>query len=297
MEEIQVTFLNMLKVERNFSAHTLKSYHDDLVQFNHFLEQELINLRTFEYKDARNYLSYLYSQNLKRTTVSRKISTLRTFYEFWMTQDETIINPFVQLVHPKKENYLPQFFYEEEMEALFETVAKDTKKGLRDRVILELLYATGIRVSELVNIQLKDIDMSLPGVKVLGKGNKERFVPFGEFCRQSIEQYLREFKPIQHTKHSFLLVNMNGAPITERGVRYVLNDVVKRTAGVTEIHPHKLRHTFATHLLNQGADLRTVQSLLGHVNLSTTGRYTHVSNQQLRKVYLNAHPREKKESK
>ncbi|TJX32835.1 tyrosine recombinase XerC [Staphylococcus haemolyticus] len=297
MEEIQVTFLNMLKVERNFSVHTLKSYHDDLVQFNHFLEQELINLRTFEYKDARNYLSYLYSQNLKRTTVSRKISTLRTFYEFWMTQDETIINPFVQLVHPKKENYLPQFFYEEEMEALFETVAKDTKKGLRDRVILELLYATGIRVSELVNIQLKDIDMSLPGVKVLGKGNKERFVPFGEFCRQSIEQYLREFKPIQHTKHSFLLVNMNGAPITERGVRYVLNDVVKRTAGVTEIHPHKLRHTFATHLLNQGADLRTVQSLLGHVNLSTTGRYTHVSNQQLRKVYLNAHPRAKKESK
>lgn len=297
MEEIQVTFLNMLKVERNFSAHTLKSYHDDLVQFNHFLEQELINLRTFEYKDARNYLSYLYSQNLKRTTVSRKISTLRTFYEFWMTQDETIINPFVQLVHPKKENYLPQFFYEEEMEALFETVAKDTKKGLRDRVILELLYATGIRVSELVNIQLKDIDMSLPGVKVLGKGNKERFVPFGEFCRQSIEQYLREFKPIQHTKHSFLLVNMNGAPITERGVRYVLNDVVKRTAGVTEIHPHKLRHTFATHLLNQGADLRTVQSLLGHVNLSTTGRYTHVSNQQLCKVYLNAHPRAKKESK
>lgn len=139
--------------------------------------------------------------------------------------------------------------------------------------------------------------MSLPGVKVLGKGNKERFVPFGEFCRQSIEQYLREFKPIQHTKHSFLLVNMNGAPITERGVRYVLNDVVKRTAGVTEIHPHKLRHTFATHLLNQGADLRTVQSLLGHVNLSTTGRYTHVSNQQLRKVYLNAHPRAKKESK
>lgn len=297
MEEIQVTFLNMLKVERNFSAHTLKSYHDDLVQFNHFLEQELLNLRTFEYKDARNYLSYLYSQNLKRTTVSRKISTLRTFYEFWMTQDETIINPFVQLVHPKKENYLPQFFYEEEMEALFETVAKDTKKGLRDRVILELLYATGIRVSELVNIQLKDIDMSLPGVKVLGKGNKERFVPFGEFCRQSIEQYLREFKPIQHTKHSFLLVNMNGAPITERGVRYVLNDVVKRTAGVTEIHPHKLRHTFATHLLNQGADLRTVQSLLGHINLSTTGRYTHVSNQQLRKVYLNAHPRAKKESK
>ena len=297
MEEIQKKFLNMLKVERNFSDHTLKAYHDDLAQFNQFLEQELLNLRTFEYKDARNYLSYLYSNNLKRTSVSRKISTLRTFYEFWMTQDTSVNNPFIQLVHPKKEQYLPQFFYEEEMEALFNTVSNDAKKGLRDRVVIELLYATGIRVSELVNIKVMDLDMNLPGVKVLGKGNKERFVPFGEFCRQSIEQYLEKFKPLKGKSHPYLIVNMKGDPITERGIRYLLNDVVKRTAGVTEIHPHKLRHTFATHLLNQGADLRTVQSLLGHVNLSTTGKYTHVSNQQLRKVYLNAHPRAKKESK
>ena len=297
MEEIQKKFLNMLKVERNFSDHTLKAYHDDLAQFNQFLEQELLNLRTFEYKDARNYLSYLYSNNLKRTTVSRKISTLRTFYEFWMTQDTSVNNPFIQLVHPKKEQYLPQFFYEEEMEALFNTVSNDAKKGLRDRVVIELLYATGIRVSELVNIKVMDLDMNLPGVKVLGKGNKERFVPFGEFCRQSIEQYLEKFKPLKGKSHPYLIVNMKGDPITERGVRYLLNDVVERTAGVTDIHPHKLRHTFATHLLNQGADLRTVQSLLGHVNLSTTGKYTHVSNQQLRKVYLSAHPRAKKESK
>jgi len=297
VEEIQKKFLNMLKVERNFSDHTLKAYHDDLAQFNQFLEQELLNLRTFEYKDARNYLSYLYSNNLKRTTVSRKISTLRTFYEFWMTQDTSVNNPFIQLVHPKKEQYLPQFFYEEEMEALFNTVSNDAKKGLRDRVVIELLYATGIRVSELVNIKVMDLDMNLTGVKVLGKGNKERFVPFGEFCRQSIEQYLEKFKPLKGKSHPYLIVNMKGDPITERGIRYLLNDVVKRTAGVTEIHPHKLRHTFATHLLNQGADLRTVQSLLGHVNLSTTGKYTHVSNQQLRKVYLNAHPRAKKESK
>ncbi|MCC3682336.1 tyrosine-type recombinase/integrase, partial [Staphylococcus epidermidis] len=207
---------------------------------------------------------------------------------------KSIIKPLVQLGHPKKEKYLPQFFYEEEMEALFQTVEHDNKKGIRDKVIIELLYATGIRVSELINIKLKDIDMNLPGVKVLGKGNKERFIPFGEFCRQSIERYLEEFQPKQLANHDYLIVNMKGDPITERGVRYVLNDVVKRTAGVNDIHPHKLRHTFATHLLNQGADLRTVQSLLGHVNLSTTGRYTHVSNQQLRKVYLNAHPRAKK---
>ncbi|MCG7338642.1 tyrosine recombinase XerC [Staphylococcus sp. ACRSN] len=296
MEEIQEAYLYMLKVERQFSEHTLKSYHDDLEQFNMFLNQEYLNLSTFEYKDARNYLSFLYSKNLKRTSVSRKISTLRSFYEYWMTQDDEVINPFVQLVHPKKEQYLPHFFYEEEMEALFDAVENDDKKGLRDRVILEMLYATGIRVSELVNIKMTDIDLSLPGVKVLGKGGKERFIPFGEFCRQSIERYVEGFKPKINANHKYLLVNMNGAPITERGVRYVLNNVVKRTSGVTEIHPHKLRHTFATHMLNQGADLRTVQSLLGHVNLSTTGRYTHVTNDQLRKVYLNAHPRAKKEN-
>lgn len=296
MNDIQKAFLYMLKVERHFSDHTLKSYRDDIVQFNDFLYQESLDLNDFEYKDARNYLSFLYSKNLKRTTVSRKISTLRTFYEYWMTQDESVVNPFVQLVHPKKEQYLPQFFYEEEMEALFKTVDTDSKKGMRDKVILELLYATGIRVSELVHIKTQDLDMKLPGVKVLGKGNKERFIPFGEFCKQSIERYLKEFKPLKHVDHDYLIVNMQGQPITERGVRYVLNDVVKRTSGVTNIHPHKLRHTFATHLLNQGADLRTVQSLLGHVNLSTTGKYTHVSNQQLRKVYLNAHPRARKEN-
>lgn len=296
MEQIQEAYLYMLKVERQFSNHTLKSYYDDMHQFNDFLQQEHLDLKSFEYKDARNFLSFLYSKSLKRTTVSRKISTLRSFYEYWMIQDENVVNPFVQLVHPKKEQYLPHFFYEEEMEALFKTVTTDPKKGLRDRVILELLYATGIRVSELVHIKEQDLDMKSPGVKVLGKGNKERFIPFGEFCKQSIEAYLSQFKPKLQSNHNFLLVNMKGAPITERGVRFVLNDVVKRTSGVTDIHPHKIRHTFATHMLNEGADLRTVQSLLGHVNLSTTGRYTHVSNEQLRKVYLNAHPRAKKEN-
>ena len=273
MEEIQKKFLNMLKVERNFSDHTLKAYHDDLAQFNQFLEQELLNLRTFEYKDARNYLSYLYSNNLKRTTVSRKISTLRTFYEFWMTQDTSVNNPFIQLVHPKKEQYLPQFFYEEEMEALFNTVSNDAKKGLRDRVVIELLYATGIRVSELVNIKVMDLDMNLPGVKVLGKGNKERFVPFGEFCRQSIEQYLEKFKPLKGKSHPYLIVNMKGDPITERGVRYLLNDVVERTAGVTEIHPHKLRHTGATLAKQAELSLEAISEALTHSDKEVTKTY------------------------
>ncbi|MDK3954817.1 tyrosine recombinase XerC [Staphylococcus pseudintermedius] len=294
MKQIQEQFLDMLKRECFFSDHTLKAYHDDLVQFNRFLAQEQLSLTAFKYIDARNYLQTLYDMGLQRTTVSRKISTLRSFYAFWMTQDHEIVNPFVQLVHPKKERYLPTFFYTEEMEALFQTVMQDAHKGLRDRVILELFYATGIRVSELVSLKTEDVDLEMCWIKVLGKGGKERIVPFGEFCRQSIEQYLAEFAPIQNVQHPYLITNLKGQPITERGVRYVLNDIVKRTAGVTSIHPHKLRHTFATHLLNEGADLRTVQSLLGHVNLSTTGRYTHVTNQQLRNVYLQAHPRAKK---
>ncbi|HGH0777893.1 TPA: tyrosine recombinase XerC [Staphylococcus pseudintermedius] len=294
MKQIQEKFLDMLKRERFFSDHTLKAYHDDLVQFNRFLAQEQLSLTAFKYMDARNYLQTLYDMGLQRTTVSRKISTLRSFYAFWMTQDHEIVNPFVQLVHPKKKRYLPTFFYTEEMETLFQTVMQDAHKGLRDRVILELFYATGIRVSELVSLKTEDVDLEMCWIKVLGKGGKERIVPFGEFCRQSIEQYLAEFAPIQNVQHPYLITNLKGQPITERGVRYVLNDIVKRTAGVTSIHPHKLRHTFATHLLNEGADLRTVQSLLGHVNLSTTGRYTHVTNQQLRNVYLQAHPRAKK---
>ncbi|WP_374757679.1 tyrosine recombinase XerC [Staphylococcus sp. 17KM0847] len=287
----------MLKYERFFSEHTLKAYYDDLEQFNRFLLQEQLTLQNFSYREARGYLQMLYDMGFQRTTVSRKISTLRSFYAYWMTLDDTVANPFVQLVHPKKERYLPSFFYEEEMAALFETVMQDSKKGLRDRVILEVLYATGIRVSELVSLKQSDIDLTMSILKVMGKGQKERIVPFGEFCRQSIEDYLTHFQPIQMPKHDYLIVNLQGQPITERGIRYVLNDIVKRTSGVTEIHPHKLRHTFATHLLDAGADLRTVQSLLGHVNLSTTGRYTHVTNQQLRNVYLQAHPRAKKESK
>ncbi len=294
LEHIQRLFLLMLKRERFFSEHTLKAYEDDLIQFNQFLQQEQLSLRAFEYRDARNYLATLYNQGLQRTTVSRKISTLRTFYHFWMTQDDSIVNPFVQLVHPKKETYLPTFFYSEEMEALFKTLQEDPKKGRRDRVILEILYATGIRVSELVDLNISDVDLNMCVLKVMGKGSKERIVPFGEFCKQSIEDYLNHFQPIQNVTHGKLIVNLKGEPVTARGVRYILNEIVKRTAGVSSIHPHKLRHTFATHMLDAGADLRTVQSLLGHVNLSTTSRYTHVSNQRLRSVYLNAHPRARK---
>lgn len=288
---IEQQFVDMLTYEKHFSTHTLNAYQLDLNEFNDFLQSEHLSLESFEYKDARRYLAFLYDKGHKRTSVSRKISTLRSLYQYWMSVDSDIQNPFIQLVHPKKEHHLPSFFYEEEMEKLFKTLDDGKKTNIRDRVILELLYATGIRVSELVHIQISDIDLNYAFVKVLGKGNKERIVPFGEYCQSAIVDYIEQFRSQMRLDHDFLIVNMRGKPITERGVRYVLNEIVKRTQGVYHIHPHKLRHTFATHLLNQGADMRSVQSLLGHESLSTTSQYTHVTKDQLRKVYLSAHPR------
>ncbi|GGI41785.1 tyrosine recombinase XerC [Mammaliicoccus stepanovicii] len=291
MHVIEKQFLDMLTFEKHFSEHTLNAYQLDLNEFSNFLQTEHLTLDDFVYKDARRYLAFLYDKGHKRTSVSRKISTLRSLYQYWMSIDHNIQNPFIQLVHPKKEHHLPSFFYEEEMEKLFKTLDDGKKTNIRDRVILELLYATGIRVSELVHIQIKDIDLNYSFVKVLGKGNKERIVPFGEYCQNAITDYLENFRNQFNVEHEYLIMNMRGQAITERGVRHVLNEVVKRTQGVYHIHPHKLRHTFATHLLNQGADLRSVQSLLGHESLSTTSQYTHVTKDQLRKVYLSAHPR------
>lgn len=291
MHTIEQQFIDMLTYEKQFSNHTLNAYQLDLNEFNAFLQSEHLSLDSFEYKDARRYLAFLYDKGHKRTSVSRKISTLRSLYQYWMSVDGEIQNPFVQLVHPKKEHHLPSFFYEEEMEKLFKTLDDGQKTNIRDRVILELLYATGIRVSELVHIKINDIDLNYSFVKVLGKGNKERIVPFGEYCQSAITDYLESFRNQLNIDHDYLIVNMRGQAITERGVRYALNEIVKRTQGVYHIHPHKLRHTFATHLLNQGADMRSVQSLLGHESLSTTSQYTHVTKDQLRKVYLSAHPR------
>ncbi|WP_323704857.1 tyrosine recombinase XerC [Mammaliicoccus sp. Dog046] len=291
MYDIEQQFVDMLTYEKQFSDHTLNAYQLDLHEFNAFLEAEHISIESFEYKDARRYLAFLYDKGHKRTSVSRKISTLRSLYQYWMSIDSKIQNPFIQLVHPKKEHHLPSFFYEEEIEKLFQTLNDGKNTNIRDRVILEILYATGIRVSELVHIKLTDIDLNYSFVKVLGKGSKERIVPFGEYCQSAITDYLESFRNQFKLDHEYLIVNMRGQPLTERGVRYALNEIVKRTQGVYHIHPHKLRHTFATHLLNQGADMRSVQSLLGHESLSTTSQYTHVTKDQLRKVYLSAHPR------
>lgn len=280
-------FLNYLKYEKNCADHTIVAYEKDVTYFINYLKSENLTIRQFEYQHARGFLVVLYNEKLNRTTVSRKISVLRTFYRFLESEN----NPFEALVHPKHKKYLPDFFYEEEMKQLFYEVDQGKRLHKRDLLLLEFLYATGIRVTELVNLLITDIDNELMQVKVLGKGSKERIVPFGSFALSALREYLPVRRNLMNAPHDYLFVNHRGMPLTERGVRYILNEIVKRSSMNTKIHPHKLRHTFATHLINAGADLRTVQELLGHVNLSTTGKYTHVTKEQLQKTYLNAHPR------
>ncbi|GED18758.1 tyrosine recombinase XerC [Kurthia gibsonii] len=287
-------FITYIQLEKNYSSLTSEAYQQDLQEFFSFLKQEQVTtLEEVEYVHARLFVTQLYNEEKARATISRKISSIRSFFRFLNREFQLNDASFQSLYHPKKESRLPRFFYEEELKMLFEANEGETPKEKRELAILELLYATGIRVSELTSIQLKDVDFSLSILRVMGKGRKERYVPFGQFAHEALQLYVTDARPILMKKqqHDSLFVNMRGEPLTARGVRYILNEMVKKTELTTTIYPHMIRHTFATHLLNQGADLRTVQELLGHASLSSTQVYTHVTKEHLRNTYMNAHPR------
>jgi integrase/recombinase XerC len=287
-------FLGYIQLEKNYSSHTVREYETDIKEFFRFLESESVqDLEQVEYIHARLYVTKLYENKLSRTTISRKISAIRSFYKFGNREFGFNEDAFRSLYHPKKEERLPHFFYEEEMQELFTAVEGDELIDIRNRALLELLYATGIRVSELTSLEEVDIDLRLGILRVMGKGRKERYLPFGQFALDSLEHYLEVARPrlMKQKKHQVVFTNMRGEPITPRGVRFILNEIVKKASLHTKIYPHMLRHTFATHLLNNGADLRTVQELLGHSQLSSTQVYTHVTKEHLRKTYMNAHPR------
>jgi integrase/recombinase XerC len=287
-------FQSYIRLERNFSPLTVEGYRKDLEEFFGFLESEGIGGgEDIRYPEARLYVTRLYERELERATISRKISSLRSFFKFANTRFGIDDQAFRSLYHPKKEEKLPQFFYEEEMEQLFEANAGSSPKEIRDTALLELLYATGMRVSELTGLTVQDADLDLDIVRVMGKGRRERYIPFGHFAADAIARYLNGARPaiMKGNKHDRLFVNMRGTPLTDRGVRHILEEMVKKAALHISIHPHMLRHTFATHLLNNGADMRSVQELLGHASLSSTQVYTHVTKEHLRKTYMNAHPR------
>lgn len=288
-------FLDFMQIEKNFSENTVKHYQLDLTEFFTFMEiQAIPNLETVTYTDARLFLTELTRKNLSKKTISRKVSCLRSFYKFLVREKMVTENPFVQLTLPKKEQRLPRFLFETEMEALFGGVDCTKPLGKRNLALLELLYATGIRVSECIAIQLSDINFQLGVVLVHGKGKKDRYVPFGEHCSLALENYLQTRNELLMKKkqnHSFVWVNSEGKPLTDRGVRFILNKMIETVSLTAKLHPHMLRHSFATHMLNNGADLRAVQELLGHAQISSTQIYTHVTKERLKTVYQKAHPR------
>ncbi|SOB92952.1 integrase/recombinase XerC [Ureibacillus xyleni] len=287
-------FIRYIQLEKNFSVHTVREYEFDIKEFLSFLVTECItDLNDVEYIHARNYVTKLYDDKKARTSISRKISSIRSFFKFLNREFDLNDAAFRSLYHPKREKRLPHFFYEEELSQLFEKNFGEDPKSIRNIALLELLYATGIRVSECTSIELEDVDLHYSIIRVMGKGRKERIIPFGQFAHDALVRYIDEVRPklIKNQNHRKLFVNLRGGELTSRGVSYILEEMINKAAMNTKIYPHMLRHTFATHLLNNGADIRTVQELLGHANLSSTQKYTHVTKEHLRSTYMNAHPR------
>ena len=289
-------FLRYLIVERGYSEKTREAYEEDLTNFERFLtESEEDDLLKINHLDVRVYLSYLTDERYSRNSISRKIASLRSFYQYLLKEEVIKENPF-SYVHLKKKNLkLPRFFYENEMQVLFDSVKGEKPLDLRNQALLEVLYGSGIRLSECSNLKLAEIDFDSEVMLIHGKGNKERYAPLGSFAQDALQEYFEKGRKVlmdkYHKSHDYVFVNHHGEPITPTGIEYVLNQVIKKSSLDSSIHPHMLRHTFATHLLNNGADMRTVQELLGHANLSTTQIYAHVTKESLQKNYRSFHPR------
>lgn len=296
MEKEINNFIEYLKYQRNYSDFTCNNYKKDLNEYNSFIFSNKINYKNMDYNEAKEYVIYLNKKNDAKSTISRKLSSLRTFYKYLVLNNKVESNPFLLVSSPKKEKRIPKFINYNNMEEILNVPNIKTKEGQRERVILEVLYASGVRVSELVNIKLKDIDFSNKNILIFGKGSKERLVSFGDYALEYINLYLKEGRNLllDGVKSDYLIVGKKSEKLTTRRVEQIIDDIIKRTSIKLNITPHMFRHTFATHLLDNGCDLLVVQELLGHASLSSTEIYTHVSNEHLREVYLKCHPRNKR---
>jgi len=284
-------FCNFLRYEKNNSSYTITSYRHDLEEFHDFLKQEHISYQTVDYDLIHAYF-IKQEKVLSENTIAHKMSSLRSFYRYLVRENKVEQNPFLLISSPKKPRKLPKFLYFNELEELLKSCDLTTPLGIRNRLILELLYATGLRVGELVQIKTSDIQASKQEIRVIGKGNKERIVYYGDYAQIYLKKYLEEVYPALNKKKSpYLLLNKDGGKLTERGVAMILAKTIQKTSIQTHISPHTLRHTFATHLLNEGCDLLSVQKLLGHESLKATQIYTHITSEALRNTYLKAHPR------
>ena len=293
-------FLDYLRVERQYSEDTQKAYQSDITEFVAFLtdsgDGKPVDLTTIDQYDARVFLSMLYEKGDVSRTIARKVSSLRAFYRFLERNAVVTTNPFAGVQLKKAGQHLPRYFYEKELNKLFDVVMADTSLlGLRNRLLLEILYGTGARVSEAAGLTLGMLDQAARVITITGKGNKTRIVPYGQYAADALASYLRDARPQLLAKspvmHDKLFVNQRGQALTASGIEYILKHLAKK-AGLTQmISAHMFRHTYATDMLNNGADLRTVQQLLGHSSLSTTQIYTHVTTDALQKSYRDFFPR------
>ena len=292
-------FLDYLTFERNVSPNTIAAYRDDLESFLGFLcndylsmARDQLDLRRVDHLTVRSYLAHLSRRKLSRATVARHLSALRSFFKFLVRESVVDANPARTVASPKKEKHLPAVLQTADVALLLEQPDPSSTLGLRDAAWLELLYASGLRISELVGIDIDDLELRSRLVKVRGKGSKERIVPFGKKAETAVRAYLAvRGELVRDSDADAVFLNYRGERITTRSVRRLFEGYVRDAALRTGVSPHTLRHSFATHLLNAGADLRGIQELLGHASLSTTQKYTHLNDGQLLAVYKKAHPR------
>ena len=295
-EKIIDDYLDFLKYQKNYSEYTIKSYENDIMEYFNYINSEGLNYKDIEYSDIRFYLMYLKDKEDNNSSIDRKLSALRGFYKYLVNEEVVHNNVFSLVNGPKKSKKLPRYFDYNELEEMFLIPDTNTALGQRDLLLLEMLYATGCRVGELVSIKVKDIDFNRRTILIVGKGNKERFLNYGEYCEDILKKYLKDgYLSLNVNKSEFLFLNKNGGVLTERGVRFILDKIIKQTGINKNISPHMIRHSFATHLLNEGCDLLTVQKLLGHESIKATQIYTHVTTDRLKEVYYQSFPRAKKD--
>ncbi len=292
MKRALAAFVRHLEAERNLSPHTTKAYREDLEQFVAHAASSLGRSprpAEIDHLMIRSFLARLHARGLKKTTTGRKLAAIRTFFRFLCREGQLQTNPSRALLSPRQERRIPSRLEESEVADLLDIPQKG-RAAIKARALLELLYSTGIRCAELVGLDLDDVDRDARMLRVLGKGRKERIVPFGSRALQALTEYL-PIRAATHPRTDALFVNPQGERLTDRGVRYIVARRVRQVAARKKISPHTLRHSFATHLLERGADLRAIQELLGHASLSTTQRYTHVDARHLLAIYRKTHPR------
>ena len=290
------SFVTHVKVEKGLSANTVEAYRRDLLKFDVFAKKRKLTLEAVRRDDLVDFLAGLYREKLESRTVARQLVTLRNFFRFSQIQDLITEDPSINLESPKIRRHLPGYLRLEEVEKLLEQPDAKTPMGLRDRAMLEVLYSTGLRVSELTGLGVSDLDTKVGCVRCIGKGDKERIVPVGKKALGMVDKYLREGRPqlLRSAKTSAgtaLFVNRRGAALSRVGVWKILSAYGRRAGLRVALTPHMLRHSFATHLLERGADLRSVQLMLGHADISTTQIYTHVVEERLKQIYKAHHPR------